>query len=77
MFYFITHCKIYNYADDNTVWHRELNTVKEILEKEVFTLLEWFESNQMQADPDTVQTVSAGRKTFEQVKQFTIQLTLE
>ena len=30
IFYFITQCKHYNYADDNTVsyWHREINTLK-------------------------------------------------
>ena len=74
IFYFITHCKIYNYADDNIVsyWHREANTLKQILEKEGLTLLDWFDSNHMQANPDKFQAISVGRKTFKQVKHFTI-----
>ena len=54
IFYFITHCKIYNYADDTTVsyWHREANTLKQILAKEGLTLLDWFDSNHMQANLD-------------------------
>ena len=58
----------------NTVsyWHREANTLKQILEKEGITLLVWFNSNHMQANPDTFQAVSVEKKTFEQVKHFTI-----
>ena len=74
IFYFITKCKIYNYADDNTVsyWHREVNALKLILEKEGLTLIEWFDSNQMQANPDKFQAVAVGVKSFDQVKQFTL-----
>ena len=74
VFYFITHRKIYNNANDNTVsyWNREANTLKQILEKEGLTLLDWFDSNHMQANPDKFQAVSVGKKTFEQVKNFTI-----
>ena len=74
IFYFITHCKICNYENDNTVsyWHREANTLKQILEKKGLTLLDWFDSSHMQTNPDKFQAVSVGRKTFEQVKHFTI-----
>ena len=74
IFYFITQCKLYNYADDNTVsyWHREINTLKRILEKEGLTLIDWFDSNHMQANPDKFQAVAVGIKTFDKVKQFTL-----
>ena len=74
IFYFITHSKIYNYADDNTVsyWHREVNILKKTLEKDGLTLIDWFDSNQMQANPDKFQAVAVGVKSFEQVKHFTL-----
>ena len=74
IFYFITHSKIYNYADDNTVsyWHREVNTLKKTLEKDGLTLIDWFDFNQMQANPDKFQAVAVGVKSFEQVKNFTL-----
>ena len=74
IFHFITHSKIYNYADDNTVsyWHREVNILKKTLEKDGLTLINWFDSNQMQANPDKFQVVAVGVKSFEQVKHFTL-----
>ena len=40
--YLITHSKIYNYADDNTVsyWHREVNILKKNLGKDGLTLID-------------------------------------
>ena len=74
IFYFITHSKIYNYADVNTVsyWHREVNILKKNFGKDGLTLIDWFDSNQMQANPDKFQAVAVGVKSFEQVKYFTL-----
>ena len=73
IFYFITHSKIYNYADDNTdsYWHEKVNILKKkTLEKDGHTLIDWFDSNQMQPNPDKFQAVAVEVKSFEQVKHF-------
>ena len=59
---------------DNTVsyLHREVNTLKKILEKESLTLIDWFDSSHMQANPDKIQAVAVGMKTFEHEKHFTL-----
>ena len=74
IFYFITHSKIYNYADDNTVsyWHREVNILKKNFGKDGITLIDWFDYKQMQGNPDKFQAVAVGVKSFEQVKHFTL-----
>ena len=42
------------------------------MEKDGLTLIDWFDSNQMQANPDKFQAVAVGVKSFEQVKHFTL-----
>ena len=50
-------CDIYNYADDNTIGCQSENiphlTVK--LQRSIGELLNWFESNYMQANPNELQ----------------------
>ena len=57
IFYFIQDGNLYNYADDNwvTVHHKELTTLQGILQNEVKLMVEWFEINAMQANPDKFQ----------------------
>ena len=45
---------------------------KKTLEKDGLTLIDWFDSNQMQANPDRFQAVAVGVKSFEHVKHFTL-----
>ena len=35
-------------------------------------MIDWFDSNHMQANPDKFQAVAVGIKTFDKVKQFTL-----
>ena len=57
IFHFIQDGNLYNYADDNwvTVHHRELTTLQGILQNEAKLMVEWFEINAMQANPDKFQ----------------------
>ena len=47
IFYVVLKCIIYNYSDDNTVAyiHKDLNTLKLVLENENLNLISWFEDN--------------------------------
>ena len=42
------------------------------MEKDGITLIDWFDSNQMQVNPDKLQAVAVGFKSFKQVKHFTL-----
>ena len=51
IFYFVTNCDLYNYADDNTLSNASSNIIeiKQVLETNSSILVEWFSNNQMQA----------------------------
>ena len=74
IFYFLTKMKVYNYADDNTASyaHRKVETMKDTLETETSTTIDWFDNNQMQANPEKFQAFSVGPITFSLVKSFNI-----
>ena len=74
IFYFVLKCIIYNYADDNTVAyiHKDLNTLKLVLENESLNLISWFEDNFMKANPDKFQAICAGKKCHGNIKSFRI-----
>ena len=67
IFYFIEHGTLYNYADDNTLSYadQDYNTLINILEKESSILIEWFNFNCMQANPDKFQAIAVGRKLMQ------------
>ena len=46
--------------------------VKELAQGSKLTLIDWFDSNQMQANPDKFQAVAVRLDSFEQVKHFTL-----
>jgi hypothetical protein len=54
IFYFIQHGTLYNYTDDNTLSYtdQDYNTLINVLEKESSILIEWFNINFMQANPE-------------------------
>ena len=54
---FIQDGNLHNYADDNwvTVDHKKLTTLQGILQNEAKLMVEWFEINVMQANPDKFQ----------------------
>ena len=66
---------MYNYADDNTLsyCHKILDIHKSVLQQEsIIILLDWFGTNQMQANPDKFQAISEGKKTYAEMKHIQI-----
>ena len=74
IFYFLKKCSMYNYADDNTVsyTHKQLTVLKAVIESETETTLNWFDDNQMQANPGKFQAIVGGKKTFSELKSFSV-----
>ena len=77
IFYFINHSKLYNYADDNTLSVSDVNyeDMKRNLEVEGSALVDWFEINQMEANPGKFQSLAVGKKTHAKNPTFQIQGT--
>ena len=75
IFYFIEHGTSYNYADDNTLSYadQDYNTLINVLEKESSILIEWFNFNCMQANPDKFQAIAVGKKTYAKEPVFNIE----
>ena len=63
---------MYNYADDNwvTLHHKELTALQDILQNKVKLMVEWFEINAVQANPDKFQGMLL--KDAKTVGDFTI-----
>ena len=63
------------YADDNTLSfsHKNKDNLIETLEKESRSLIEWFNTNQMQANPDKFQAITIGNKSNKEITSFTIE----
>ena len=74
IFYFIKYSKLYNYADDNTLNfnHKDPDVLKCTLEEESLSLINWFDFNQMQANPEKFQAIAIGKKSHENIKQFNL-----
>ena len=74
IFYFLKKCSMYNYADDNTVSyaHKQLTVLKAVVESETEITLNWFDDNQMQANPGKFQAIVGGKKTFSELKSFSV-----
>ena len=53
MFLMVNECKNYNYADDNTLsdTHHDIDILIENLERSAVKAIDWFEANQMLANP--------------------------
>jgi len=65
IFYFVKHSNLYNYADDNTlsVVGNNIMKVKADLEEDSKSLIQWFSTNKMKANPDKYQAIGIGNKT--------------
>ena len=72
---FIEHGTLYNYADDNTLSYtdEDYNTLINVLENESSILIEWFNINFMQANPDKFQAIAVGKKTYAKEPVFNIE----
>ena len=65
LFHFVNKCNLYNYADDNTLSKsdKSLDQVIAALHDDSRSLINWFKSNKMQANPEKFQALSVGNKT--------------
>ena len=65
IFHFIKNCKLYNYADDNTVSHTDtdLKRLNDELVEDSTRLIQWFADNQMKANPGKFQAIAVGKHT--------------
>ena len=63
LFFSINKAKIANFADYNTDYTNsaEMETVLDILEKEIETAIKWFKQNKMIVNPDKFQAMVLGR----------------
>ena len=63
IFHFNKNCKLYNYADDNTVSRTDTNLKKLIdeLVEDSTRLIQWFADNQMKANPGKASGYSCGQ----------------
>ena len=64
MFFVISNsCRIYNYADDNSIsyHHKNLNVIKVTLEQALDEALNWFKGNYLQANPCKFQAIYFSR----------------
>jgi hypothetical protein len=74
IFYFVEKSKLYNYADDNTLSfsHKDPNILKSVLESESNSLIDWFNFNHMQANPDKFQAIAVGKQTHDLTPVFKV-----
>ena len=74
IFYFVEKSNLYNYADDNTLSysHPDLLETKNVLTSESEYVIEWFGTNQMQANPGKFQAIVLGKRGHGDCESFTI-----
>ena len=72
--YFVKKSNLYNYADDNTLSysHPDLLETKNVLTSESEYVIEWFGTNQMQANPGKFQAIVLGKRGHSDWESFTI-----
>ena len=74
IFLFVKDCDLYNYADDNTLSKSgtSLANVINSLEEDSESLISWFSSNKMQANPEKFQAIAIGNKTHKENITFNL-----
>ena len=74
IFYFVKKSNLYNYADDNTLSysHPDLLETKNVLTSESEYVIEWFGTNQMQANPGKFKAIVLGKRGHGDCESFTI-----
>ena len=74
IFHFIKNCKLFNYADDNTVSHTDTDLKRLIdeLVEDSTRLIQWFADNQMKANPGKIQAIAVGKHTHSEIICFNL-----
>ena len=74
IFHFLDMSFLHNYADENTLSysHNNHNTLKQHLRVDCVTVLNWFEDNNMQENPDKFQAISYGKKVISAITELII-----
>jgi len=74
IFYFIHKSSLYNYTDDNTLSfvHQDPEILKRTLKDDSKILIDSFQTNQMQANPDKFQAIAIGNKSCDYINEFKI-----
>ena len=74
IFYFVKKSSLYNYIDDNTLSysHHGLLKTKNVPTSESEHVIEWFGTNQMQANPGKFQAIVLGKRGHDDCESFTI-----
>ena len=67
----------YNYADDNTLSyaHSNYDTLIHTLQQDCTSTLQWFNINQMKANPSKFQAISFGKRGTRDITNFTFENT--
>ena len=62
IFYVVKHCSLYNYADDNNLCYsnRDIETVQSVLQQEAVNIMDWFQANNVRANPSKFQCMVLG-----------------
>ena len=66
IFSVVKHGSLYNYADDNTLsfCSPDYDNLITVMQTDSIQLIEWFNVNKMQANPEKFQVLAAGNKTY-------------
>ena len=74
IFYFVKRSKLYNYADANALSysHPDLLETKNVLTSDSEYVIEWFGTNQMQADSRKFQAIVLSKRGRGDCESFTI-----
>ena len=74
IFYFVVYSIIHNYADDNTLsyTHKDFNFLRNVLQEDSLILIQWFDRNFMEANPDKFQAICVGKQMHDNIDSFQI-----
>ena len=77
IFHFLDKSSLYNYADDNTLSyaHSNSDTLIHTLQQDCTSTLQWFNINQMKANPSEFQAISFGKRGTRDITNFTFENT--
>ena len=78
IFHFLHKSSLYNYADDNTMSyvHSNSDTLIHTLQQDCTSTLQWFNINQMKANPSKFQAISFSKRGTRDIKNLHVLCTI-